>query len=283
MSTAKRLAEQTCSMYKELYGLDIKIARCFSFVGAHLPMNSYFAIGNFIRDAVNQKDIQITGDGTPIRSYLYAGDLCAWLWSILANGTSCRPYNVGSDQYLAMEELAKTITTQTASNTEISIAKKPSNTPNISRYVPDISRAKEELSLAVWTSLEDAISRTANWYKQKGEKDVAASPNQKSKRKTFIMDIDGVIANIAPNNDYNLSTPRQHNIDKINRLYEAGHTIILFTARGYVTGINWRDVTENQMQRWSVKYHELQLGKPAGDFYIDDRMVPLELFHQLTE
>jgi len=96
--------------------------------------------------------------------------------------------------------------------------------------------------------------------------------------KVFCFDIDGVIAQLSPNNDYNLSQPNTHVIARINKLYEQGNYIILFTARGSKTGIDWMEVTKKQMSDWGVSFHELKLGKPAADFYVDDRMVHLKHF-----
>jgi CMP-N-acetylneuraminic acid synthetase len=95
-------------------------------------------------------------------------------------------------------------------------------------------------------------------------------------RKTFCFDIDGVIATIAPDNQYDLAKPLFQNIHSINSLYDQGHQIILFTARGSVTGIDWTDLTKRQLQQWGVKYHKLLFGKPAADYYIDDKMLPME-------
>ena len=107
------------------------------------------------------------------------------------------------------------------------------------------------------------------------------SPKERT-RKTFCFDIDGVIATITPGNDYRLAAPRRDTITHINRLYDAGHEIILFTARGSATGIDWSDVTKEQMKRWGVRYHHLRFGKPAADVYVDDRMVALDELEELT-
>lgn len=97
------------------------------------------------------------------------------------------------------------------------------------------------------------------------------SINQSKKRLCF--DIDGIISNLTPNNDYVKATPIIDNISLINSLYEKGHKIILYTARGSSSGINWEKVTKNQLNNWGVKYHELYFGKPHADYYIDDRLI----------
>lgn len=93
--------------------------------------------------------------------------------------------------------------------------------------------------------------------------------------KTFVFDIDGVLATLAPGNDYNLSEPIHEHIRIVNRLFDQANTIILCTARGSKTGIDWTQLTRTQLRGWGVKHHVLQFGKPAGDYYVDDRMLSL--------
>lgn len=97
----------------------------------------------------------------------------------------------------------------------------------------------------------------------------------KGKRK-FVFDIDGVIAQFNEKLDYDKSQPNYEMINVINWLYEHGNEIVLFTARGYKTGIDWSAVTLQQMQNWGVKYHELKMGKPDADYYIDDKSLLMD-------
>jgi CMP-N-acetylneuraminic acid synthetase len=93
---------------------------------------------------------------------------------------------------------------------------------------------------------------------------------------TICFDIDGVLAEKAAQNDYSKAKPILKNIECLNKLYDMGHTIVLFTARGTVTQIDWKDVTVSQLKKWGVRYSELKFGKPAGDIYVDDRFVEID-------
>jgi dTDP-glucose 4,6-dehydratase len=159
----KRASEFLCAT-TATSGFEVKIARCFAFVGPRLPLNSNFAIGNFIRDALRGNSIHIMGDGTPYRSYLYAADLAIWLWTILFKGQSCYPYNVGSENDLSIGELAKIVSEIIAPNLSIEIAKERIRNMPAERYVPMVQRAKNELGLQEFIKLPEAIQRTARWY-----------------------------------------------------------------------------------------------------------------------
>ena len=137
--------------------LEAKIARCFAFVGPHLNRNIHYAIGNFIQNCLDGKPIVINGDGTPLRSYLYADDLVEWLFAILQRGESGRPYNVGSDHAVSIRELAEAVRKVMGSNSDIIVNGAPKVGEEPSVYVPSIERARSELGLEVKVSLEDAI------------------------------------------------------------------------------------------------------------------------------
>jgi len=93
--------------------------------------------------------------------------------------------------------------------------------------------------------------------------------NSNTKPLKYIFDIDGTIC--SQEKDYFDAKPYKDMIAKINQLYDAGHEIIFYTARGTETGIDWSDITCDQLHRWGVKYHKMQTGKMAADIYVDDR------------
>ncbi len=163
---AKRAAENLCSFSLLKSTCEVKIARCFAFVGPYLPVNSHFAIGNFISDAIAGRDIIIKGDGTPLRSYLYSSDMIAWLWTILFNGKHLRPYNVGSDISISISELAELIARQQSRSITIKIMKEPDITKPIERYIPNVARAQNELGLDITIPLEQAIKKTVDFYQE---------------------------------------------------------------------------------------------------------------------
>ncbi len=160
----KRLVEFLCAAYHRQHGLETKIARCFAFVGPYLPLDFHFAIGNFIRDAMLGGPIQVSGDGTPYRSYLYAADLAVWLWTILLRGESCTPYNVGSECEVTIAELARQVSQVVNPAAKISIAAHPTPGHKPARYVPLTELAQEELGLRETVSLAESIRRTAQWH-----------------------------------------------------------------------------------------------------------------------
>ena len=86
------------------------------------------------------------------------------------------------------------------------------------------------------------------------------------------VDIDDTICTTLGTN-YQTAVPIKEAIDKVNLLYEAGNTIVYWTARGTVTGIDWRGLTEKQLLSWGAKYTELKMGKPAYDVFIDDKNI----------
>lgn len=164
----KRAAEHLCALYLHAHDIETVIARCFAFVGPDLPLDVHFAIGNFIRDALRGTEIVIAGDGTPVRSYLDQRDLAQWLLTILEKGVAGRAYNVGSDLAVTIEELAYLV--RDAIEPDLPVRKLGNSSGNAARnrYLPDISRARNELALDVTVPLTDAIAYCAQTVMARG-------------------------------------------------------------------------------------------------------------------
>jgi UDP-glucuronate decarboxylase len=163
-SQAKRAAEHLCALYRDAHGLETLIARCFAFVGPDLPRDAHFAIGNFIRDALEAEVITVAGDGTPLRTYLDQRDLARWLWLLLMEGHSGEAYNVGSDRVISISDLAFLVRDIIAPQKEVRIIGELNSTVSRNRYVPKISKIEALHGLRAKVGLEHAIRITANAY-----------------------------------------------------------------------------------------------------------------------
>jgi CMP-N-acetylneuraminic acid synthetase len=96
---------------------------------------------------------------------------------------------------------------------------------------------------------------------------------------TFAFDLDGVIAGLVPGDDYARAEALPVGVAAVNALHRAGNRVVIYTARGSATGREWTELTLAQLKRWGVRYHELRFGKPAADYYVDDRMLSPATLH----
>tara|TARA_R100000008_G_C3546107_1_gene147650 strand:- start:516 stop:830 length:315 start_codon:yes stop_codon:yes gene_type:complete len=94
----------------------------------------------------------------------------------------------------------------------------------------------------------------------------------------YCFDIDGTIC--STNCHYEKAKPYKEVINKINSLYNSDEYIILYTSRGTGSGIDWKEFTKKQLKHWGVKYHELLLGKPQYDIFVDDRAINNEEWYK---
>lgn len=164
----KRIAEQMCSLTARESGFDLAIARCFAFVGPHLPLDQHFAIGNFIADALAGRNIAVRGDGTAMRSYLYAADLAIWLWTLLlAESPSPQPVavNVGSGEAISIADLARLVVDELNPSLKVEFAQTPLAGAPRAQYVPNVEKAESVFGLRPAINLREAIRRTADWYR----------------------------------------------------------------------------------------------------------------------
>lgn len=163
---AKRMAEQMCAAAARTQGIGhLTVARLFAFVGPYLPLDTHFAIGNFIRDAMAGQTITLTGDGSTVRSYLYASDMAAWAWGALLRGQPLRAYNIGSSSAISTRDLAHLVARLINPAVAVDIRGTPLPNQSIDRYVPATARANSELGMAEWTPLDEAIRSTITYHR----------------------------------------------------------------------------------------------------------------------
>jgi nucleoside-diphosphate-sugar epimerase len=164
LAKGKILAEDIISNLSLENNINFKIARCFSFVGPYLPLDIHYAIGNFINDAIFKDKILINGNGSPYRSYLYISDTLIWLTKLLV-GNEEGVFNVGSERRIQIIELANMVRDIIAPSKEVIIQEKEVHEGNFKRdvYLPNTTKIRESLGVKEWTSLENAISKTAEF------------------------------------------------------------------------------------------------------------------------
>lgn len=143
--------------------IDTIIARCYALVGPYLNLKIHYAIGNFILDCLEKRDIIIKGDGSPIRSYLYTADLIIWLITVLLNSDSNEIYNIGSMKETSILDLAQLVTKQFDYKTDIKVLSKKEVGIAPSIYLPDNNKIISKLNVKENYTLENMIRRTIYW------------------------------------------------------------------------------------------------------------------------
>jgi len=158
----KRAAEMLCTIYQRQFGIDVINARIFALLGPLLSLDIHFAAGNFISDAMAGRTVIVKGAGTAARSYLYAADLAAWLWTMLLRAPCGATYNVGSEQGVTIADLAER-SSRLLGDGGFEILGKEDDGWNPGRYVPSTARIRKELQVRETVALDQAILRTALW------------------------------------------------------------------------------------------------------------------------
>jgi len=145
------------------YGFSTRIARCFSFVGPYLPLDSNYAIGNFMRNALERRSIVIQGDGKVRRSYMYAADMVVALLAILLDGRNGTAYNVGASQSYSLLEVARFVAAQ-APGCTVEVLNRTLSVGAGAEYVPELVLFERDFAGLPAHSLEQAIAKTLRWH-----------------------------------------------------------------------------------------------------------------------
>lgn len=144
-------------------GLSVTVARVFALVGAHLPLDRHFAMGNFIADALAGRTIRVRGDGSPVRTYLYAADMAAWLWIMLLHERAAgATYNVGSEHPISIAETARLVAAESGAGMNVTVLGGGERGAG-DWYVPSTKRARDELEVSETVGLPEAVRRTIAW------------------------------------------------------------------------------------------------------------------------
>ena len=134
-----------------------------------MNLNIHFAIGNFIKDAIENRDIIINGDGRPLRSYLYTADLVIWLLAILLKSENKSIYNVGGRNGISIYDLAKKVSKQVNNYTgKVDILTKSNYNYPTPKYIPNNKKIIKELGVKENYTLDEAIKRTIDWNLTQG-------------------------------------------------------------------------------------------------------------------
>lgn len=162
---AKRYGENLCTAFRAQERLPTMSVRPFSFIGPFQDLDSPWAVTNFIRDAINGRDVRVLGDGKAIRSYMYPSDMALWLLVMMVSAEPGACYNIGSPEEINLADLAKKIVDYTSPSSRVLLSMGDSTNSKFSRLVPDVNLAIEKLKLKQTVSLNQAIAKTIEWHR----------------------------------------------------------------------------------------------------------------------
>jgi len=162
----KRCAETLFMNYYLQNNVKIKIARIFNTYGPGMMMNDGRVVSNFIIQSLRNHDITIYGDGRQTRSFQYIDDLIDALKAfMLTEDSFTGPLNLGNDEEISINEMAGLIIKMTGSKSGIIYRPLPQDDPM--QRKPDISLAKKKLKWEPTYDLEEGLSKTIDYFKEK--------------------------------------------------------------------------------------------------------------------
>ena len=171
LAQGKRAAEFIFSERCQMLGIDPVIARCFSFIGAGLPHDIHYAVGNFVASALDNIDIIIRSDGSAVRSYMDMRDFVIWLGLLLGHKNQHMIYNVGSDEAIAIRDLAARIVEVFGSRSRIVIQGDLTHSignPVRNSYVPSVDLFRREYDPRRLTNLAQSLEAYASSFGGEG-------------------------------------------------------------------------------------------------------------------
>lgn len=167
----KRMAETLCALYSAQYGVPSVIARCFAVVSEHVPLDGPYAVGNFLRDALDphRPAIVVRGTGQAVRTYIDGRDMARWLLAMLDHGTPGMAYNLGGDQPVTTLALAETVARIVSPGKPVQVERRAdtSSLSDRSIYLPSVERARA-LGLVARIPLDEAIAEAARHLAPRG-------------------------------------------------------------------------------------------------------------------
>jgi len=161
---AKRFAEAMVMAYHRVHGVETRIARIFNTYGPRMRVEDGRAIPAFFSQALRGEDVTVFGDGSQTRSLCYISDLVDGVYRLMASAVE-DPVNIGNPQELTIRQLAERILALTGSRSRIVQRPLPIDDPRVRQ--PDITRARERLSWEPRVSLEEGLSTTLAYFRQK--------------------------------------------------------------------------------------------------------------------
>ena len=161
---AKRFAEAITVAYHRYHGLNTKIARIFNTYGPRMRANDGRAIPTFITQALAGKDLTVFGNGNQTRSFCFISDLVDGILRLMESGTN-DPVNLGNPKEMTINEIAQEIVTMTGSRSQLIHQSLPIDDPKVRQ--PDITRAREILGWTPHVSLQEGLSQTIKYVKQR--------------------------------------------------------------------------------------------------------------------
>lgn len=154
----KRAAETLGVLYQAEYGMQFVTARCFAIVSRHIPLDGPYALGNFVRDAIDptKAAIEIQGDGLDVRSYLDGRDMAHAMFYLLEKGQGGQAYNVGSAVPISIRDLAQQVLDEFAQDKQLIVHGKRFANRKLF-YVPDVERL-QQLGLQQKITLAESLN-----------------------------------------------------------------------------------------------------------------------------